>query len=714
MKQLFLCIATIFCLAHLAHAAVVEVPLYKFTNTLVKSIDLKCISAEYAIPVSVPERWEIERAVMRFQYVNSSSLLENKSTLVVKVNEYPIAQIKLSPIVPEGEVKVAIPAVLLDTGYNNISFAVTQHYTDECEDPCAPGLWTTIKVDESILRVEYRLKPVPLRLSAISEFIFDPKIFPRGRVNFIAEGLTSEELINYAGIVASGIALRYDYRQVFFSVSKDIKPNVDNILLGKKDFIYDFLRKKGVEINEGAGALLKITHLPLEKFVRDPHHALIIITGEHTEQVKLAAETFAIMSFPFPDTDEMTPVKFELPDVAQYSGKHMLVPDKKYTLKTLNLETYTFKGLSPNPKEIIFRLPPDFLVKQNQYANLSLHFAYGAGMRNFSVLNVLLNGIHIRAIRLDNELGAIVAGYNLTIPTYLFRAGTNVISFAPMLAPSMSSNCEPKPIDNLFFTIFDNSTFIFPPMPHLVELPRLELFFLNGFPFTRWPDGHETFLFMTQPTSSVIASAFNIIGSITQKNGFPLLEIKMGFHKPDAWDGEIIILGSAESIPDDLKELAPLKLTKNTSVPYPVVKSWRDEKTLAFSGQISDFGKAKGAVMQFKSPYRVGRTILMVTAFSPKELYAFSKMLTEPAVEGACKGDLTLVDLASAPHYKVYSFDIGKKYFSGKGGKISRVKAYIYSMSKYYAYLLVFVFLFLGITVFYLLYRFRKRRLKSA
>ncbi|MCL4743745.1 MAG: cellulose biosynthesis cyclic di-GMP-binding regulatory protein BcsB, partial [Phycisphaerales bacterium] len=171
---------------------------------------------EYTIPVSVPERWEIEKAVMRFQYVNSSSLLENKSTLVVKVNEYPIAQIKLSPIVPEGEVKMTIPPVLLDTGYNNISFAVTQHYTDECEDPCAPGLWTTINVDESILRVEYCLKPVPLQLSVIPEFLFDPKIFPHGRVNFIAEGLTSEELINYAGIVASGIALRYDYRQVFF------------------------------------------------------------------------------------------------------------------------------------------------------------------------------------------------------------------------------------------------------------------------------------------------------------------------------------------------------------------------------------------------------------------------------------------------------------------------------------------------------------------
>ncbi|MBM4053310.1 MAG: cellulose biosynthesis cyclic di-GMP-binding regulatory protein BcsB [Planctomycetes bacterium] len=583
LKKSLFCIAVIFCLASMAHAAVLEVPLYKLTPA--KTIDLKCISAEYTIPLSVPERWEIEKTVMRFKYVNSSSLLENKSTLVVKANGYPIAQIKLSPVVPEGEVKVAIPAILLDPGYNNISFAVSQHYTDECEDPCAPDLWTTIKVDESFLRVEYSLKPVPLQLSAIPEYIFDPKIFPHGKVNFIVDGLTSEELVNYAGIVASGIALRFDYRQVFFTLSKDIKPNVDNILLGKKEFTDDFLRKNGIELNENSGPLLKITHLPLEKTVRDPYHALITISGEDIDQVKLAAETFAIMSFPFPDSDEMKPVKFELPDVSQYSGRLMLVPDKKYTFKTLNLETYTFKGITPNPAEITFRLPPDFLVKQNQYANISLHFAYGAGMRNFSVVNVLLNGKHIRAVRLDSEYGNIVEGYNVSIPTHLFRAGTNVITFAPVLTPTMGSNCEPIPIDNLFFTLFDNSTFIFPPMPHLVELPKLELFFLNGFPFTRWPDGHESLIFIAQPTSSAIASAFNIMGSITQKNGFPLLEMKIGFRKPDEWDGEIIILGSIESIPDDLKELAPLKLTKKTSVPYPVVKSWREKKPLLSAGK---------------------------------------------------------------------------------------------------------------------------------
>ncbi|MDR4507364.1 MAG: cellulose biosynthesis cyclic di-GMP-binding regulatory protein BcsB [Candidatus Brocadiaceae bacterium] len=674
---------------------------------------MKCISSEYAIPLSVPERWDIDKVVLSFKYVNSSSLLSDKSTLVLKINDYPVAQIKLSPVVTEGEVKVDIPPFLLDTGYNTLTFAVSQHYMDECEDPCAPDLWTIISLNESVLYVEYRCKPVPKRLSAIPEFLFDPKIFPYGQVNFIAESLISEELVNYAGIVASGIALRYDYRKVLFTLSKEVKPDVDNILLGKREFVEAFLKKEGIEINDATGALLKITHLPLEKSVHDSTHALIIITGNNLDQVKLAAETFAIMSFPYPDSDELSPLEFKAPDVSPYGGRLILAPDKKYTFRELNLSTHTFKGITSNPAELTFRLPPDFLVKHNNYANLSLHFAYGAGMRTISSLNILLNGKHIRAIRLDNEYGNSVEGYNISVPTHLFNAGSNLISFEPVLVPNMSSNCEPVPNDTLFFTLFDNSTFVFPQMPHMIELPELELFFLNGFPFTRRPDGDEMMMYITQPSSQTIASAFNIIGSITQKNGYPLLGMSMSMHKPEKWDGELIVLGSIDTIPDDLKELTPLKLTKNTVIPYPIFRSWKGDKTLAYSGQVCNFSTEKGAVMEFKSPYKAGRTILLLTAFSPELLHTLSKALLAPSVAGVCAGDLALVDLASDPVYKVYTFAIGEKYYSGKGGKISWIKAYLYSISNYYFPVLIFLLALLGVSVFYLLNRFRKRRLKN-
>jgi len=713
MKKIWFCLGLIFGLSRIVSADTAEIPLYKLAA--VKSVDLRCITSEHSVSIGIPERWEIKKVLVVFKYVNSALLSGDLSALTVKINGYPVAQIKLNPIVPEGVAKVAIPPLLLDAGYNDLTFTVVQHGNQEngCEDPCAPELWTIIKLDEAFIHCEYDLKPVPLRLSAIPDFIFDPKIVPCGKVNIIADGITSEEMLNVAGIVASGVALRYDYKKVLFSMSQDIKPNFDNILIGKKEFVGKFLGEKGIAINENEGPLLKITHLPQRGAATDPFHSLIIITGTDLDQVKLSAETFAILSIPLPDTDELVPIKFELPDVSQYSGKFVLMANKKYAFKMLNMDTRTFKGLNPGPADITFRLPPDFLIKQNQSAMLSLSFAYGAGMRDNSVLNILLNGKSVQAVRLNSTYGAVVEGYNIAIPTHLFRAGMNVLTFAPKLIPTMNNNCEPIPTDTLFFTLFENSTFLFPPMPHFVEMPNMELFFLNGFPFTRWPDGHETLLYLTQPTSHTIVSAFDLIGSITQKNGFPLLGIKMTTHKSEKWDGDLIVLGSINTIPENLRDLAPLKLSEKTSIPFPIVRSWKGEKSLAYSTQVSQFGKEKGIIMEFQSPYNLGRAVVLLSAFSPKELLELCEGLLEPALETKCKGDLSLVDLTTSPDYKVFTFEVAEKYFSGKGGKMSRIKATLYSLNKIYLFVLIGVILILGLAIFYLLIRWRKKRLKN-
>ncbi len=710
MKKTLINILVFVCFGNIVLADTLEIPLYKVAP--VEIVDLKCASAEYGVTIGIPERWEIKDAILNFNYVNSSALLKDRSRLVVKFNGYPLAQIELNPIVPDGKAKVSIPVTLIEPGYNEFTFSVSQHYTLECEDPCAPELWTTLKLKEASFLIEYDLKPVPLKLSSIPEFLFDSKIFPHGKVNLIVEDYSSE-LVTLASIVSSGIALRFDYRKVEFNISRDIKPNYDNILIGKREFVEEFLRNENIEIEPIKKPLLKIMHLPTEESEQDPFHALIVVSGVNLDQVKLASETLAIISFPYPDTDEMIPLKFNMPDVSLYSGRLILTAGKKYTFKTLNFDNHTFKGLNPSPKNITFFLPPDFFVKQNQYANLSLHFAYGAGMRTDSVLNVLLNSKHIRTIRLDNQNGALVEGYELSIPTHLFQAGTNVISFSPVLIPSVASNCEPIQSENLFFTIFSNSLFYFPPMPHFVELPKIELFFLNGFPFTRWPDGHESMIYLARSDPETIVSTLNLVGSITQKNGYPLLAIKISYEEPKDWEGELIVLGTIDDIPKDLKELAPLKLTKKTLVPYPIIRSWRDEKSLAFSDQVSDFGQGKGAIMEYQSPFKEGRSVLLLTANTPKDLRDLSKALLEPAVESKCKGDMNIIDLIP-PDYKVFTMDIGKKYYSGKAGKISKVHSYLYSLEKYYYIILILTFVFLGLGIFYILNKYRKKRLKNA
>ena len=69
-------------------------------------------------------------------------------------------------------------------------------------------------------------------------------------------------------------------------------------------------------------------------------------------------------------------------------------------------------------------------------------------------------------------------------------------------------------------------------MPHFVEMPRLELFMHSGFPITRWPDGHEAWIWLTEKDDRVLAAALNVLGVATQRNGFPLFEMAFTYERP--------------------------------------------------------------------------------------------------------------------------------------------------------------------------------------
>jgi len=697
------------------YAETLKIPLNKIAP--VKSVDLKCISSGFSAGIPLPQRWKIEKATLTFDYVNSAALLPNKSFLAIKINGNTIAQVSLNPLTPEGTVKLSLPINMLEAGYNNLSFDVTQHYTIECEQACAPDLWTTLKLGEASLEIEYSLRPVPLKLSTIPEYIFDPKIFPYGQINIVLQD-ESPEMVTLASIAASGIARRFDYRKVLFTVSKDIQQGYDNILIGNKDFINKFLNGKGININKSiTGPLLKIMHLPTivdDKIVTDPNHALIVISGLNTDHTKLATETFAIMSTPFPDTEELLAFEFTMPDIPAYGGKLILAPDKKYTLKTLNLQTHTFRSIEPSPREITFRLPSDFLIKPNLFAELILSFSYGAALRSDSVFNISLNDKSLRGVHLDDVHGALIDRYKIEIPTYLFKSGTNVFKFEAALTPLIYGKCENIQTKNLFLTLYDVSTFYIPKMPHFTEMPKLEMFIFNGFPITRWPDGHEAMFYLTRKDNSTISAALNIIGMITQNNGYPLLDIKFTYDNPKNYNGEIIIIGDIGSIPEDIKKITPLTLTKQTTVPYPVIRSWTDEFSLIFSKQISGLGAGRGALMEFQSPSVNGRSMILVTATSSDEVLALSEILMESSVQANIAGDLNLIYLIPIKDdYRVISFNIGKKYYSGKMGILARLDYYLYTYPWIYYIAIGFVIVFLCFGSFYLLVIHRKKRLKK-
>lgn len=728
-----------------AEAEILTVPLSKYAHK--NNIALRCVSAGYSMPIPIPERWKVKRASITVEYINSSSLLIDKAQLVMKVNGTIIKQIKLTPLVPEGKLEAEIPGRLLESGYNTISFYTAQHYTKDCEHPCAPDLWTDINMEESIITIEYAEIPVPLKLSEIGSFIFDPKLFHRQEVHFITDKYSSARL-TIANIAASGIARKFNYKPVVFTTSRDIRPGYDNVLIGKKDYVTAFLKDKGITLKEEIkGPFVKVAYLPLtsgdqassyllseeilkqkgielneklKNFLRSPsdsakishdiYRSLLIVSGVNWNQVKMASEALTNLSIPYPGSAEMTISEFKLEDITQYGGSRVLSATKPYKFKMLDFPTHTFEGLQPVPESLNFRLPADFLVKANQTIKLSLNFSYGAGLRPDATLNVKLNGLQVKAINLDKKAGDTLTGYKLELPTYFFKPGDNQLTFAPILTP-VAGECELLQPESFFLTLFENSSILFPVMAHFVEMPRLELLMINGFPFTRWPDGYETLLYLTKTDDNSVAAALNLTGLITQRNGYPLFGLRATVKKPVTWHGELIVMGPMSTIPDDYGALSAIKFSKDDAiVPYPVSTTFEGDTNHAVIKQKSALGSGIGMITQFESPHKKGRSVMLLAAATTKELEALSYALLDTGVQSVIKGDLAMINL-TPPDYKTTAQKIGKIYFTGKAGGMSIISVYLYTYPILY-FVLIFLVIVIGAgIIYYLMLRYRQKKM---
>lgn len=713
-------------LPRFAAAETIRLPLQKLTSAPV--LEMRCVSGEQHFYFPVAERWRVNRALLSLNYTASNNMLGDISQMVVLVNGELVAQLKLDHQVPGATSDIQIPLARLKPGYNMVSLQVAQHYQrNQCEQPCAPDLWTRVSVLDSALQLDYDLKPLPGKLGEAASWIFDSKQMSEAAANLVVDS-SSAEAVTMAAVAASGIANRFEYRKVTFSHSWDIKPGVDNVLIGTKAFVRGVLEKYGIKLGATYGGLIRLFPLPKSDGQVDAAHALIVVTGEEEPELKVAAQTFANMSLPYPGNDEMYVYTFAMPDLSTHGGRGEIQPDEIYHFSTLGMPSYSFRGINGrapgrvfdagaasqgvnrNETSLSFRLPADFMVRPHEHARLSLNLAYGVGLRQDSALTISLNDKQVRDIHLDNPDGGF-AEDKIDLPTYLFKPGSNTISFKPYLN-TQRQVCDADNTDGLFVTIFGNSTLSFPPMPHTVEMPRLDLLAVNGFPFTRTPDGEQTLVYLPQPDSASIDTAFNLIGMITQKNGFPLFSAKVAFSEPKDWRGEMLVIGETSGIPKAYMERSPLQPAGIANVPYPISLGWAGETSMALSKQEGGLGDGNGLLMEFQARGSSGRTVVVATAQSEKDLLALGDALWSPAIQERISGDVALVKL-DAPEYEVTSLAVGKKYSTSDKGGVSLVNAYVYANVHMFFGLAAFAMIALGLFGYWLLLHYRRKRVQT-
>jgi hypothetical protein len=660
--------------------------------------------------IPIPERWKVAKATLHFSYVNSSALIPRTSRLIFTVSEQPLAQVRLNPDTPEGDVIVPIPGALLKTGYTPCSFWVTQHYTDEqCEDPFAPELWTWLKLGDAYLIFELEPVPVPTRVSAIADFLFDPRNIFDTRVHLVVPELTSAYL-KAASLVSSGIALRYEYRTPDLTLSQALRPGVDNVLIAAAKDLSSFIADPA-PFQAGPG--IAVRHLPEKKsaatagppeVIENSQRALVVVFAKDEAELETACKAFAALSYPLPDSPVTRIANLKLPEVGEHMLQKGLQPGKTYTLASLGIRTVEFRNISPPPLIIDMRFPSDLYLSPNTFVSIILHMAYDAAMRTDSVLNVRLNGKFISGLRLDNPKGDYFRGYRVDIPLSSFKAGMNQLSFEAELTPLHTDKCTLIQTENLRLTIFEDSTVVLPEVPYWIKMPQLDLFFQDAFPLGRWPDLRETAVVLTEKSLPAANAALNVVALCAQKIGFPPFGLTwLTTYEPGKTPRDLLIAGPMSTLPKSAMERAPIAGLDPMRLSFPQLDrpQPRTDEPIHFwprssaaqpqtpqnlsdvraaSPVVGDLsgalGPGRAALMQFQHPDAADRSVIVLTAGISEDLLAGSRALWNPMVQGGSHGDLLVVNLEK-PDYETLAHLIGPSYYLGNPGRIPVVQNFI-------------------------------------
>lgn len=648
-------------------------------------IELRSASAEERIFIPLSSRVAVDRARLQMRYENSIALLPGRSQLQIRVNDAVVGQLPLSREQPAAFAEIELPADRLEPGFNEFSFRAAQHAVNGCEDSGSAELWTIIDAERSEVLLDLRYLILEPHLNQLKDLI-SPAIGGARHLNILTPqtampGRTLDEnTLLWGAMIAQAAAMHLEFVAPQFShaVARTASPaaaaearwrgwrfpglaqtglsNRDQVLIGTRDQLAPLI---GEEAESITGAYTGI--FPLDV---DPTRFILVVSGTTDQEVTRAATAIAVMDFPFTDASRALIHELGLPQGAGFLGRVNVQEDQYYSFEDLGADRSTFRGRGPHRLTMDMVLPADLYASEVAEVEFDLHFAYGAGMREDSVLNLYVNDIFERAIHLNEVNGLAFRDYRLKVPLRSFKPGRNVLTLEAVLVPSVSGDCTLTQDQNLIISIFEDSGLQMPPASHFAEQPDLDLLAGTAFPAAGSSEG--LVLHFAAGDSDTALAGWTLLAKLAQTAGHPILDlaVEVGTRKHR---GHLLAVGPLDSIDEGLLAAAPIPLGRRHEVPYGLVQvespSKRDSGGIALLGSIlanltggrdvtrnlgvqrvvqtNDLGEI-GLLQAFERPDDPGRTALLLTAKTPQQLAHLAGRLVTPPYWTQLRGDVAL------------------------------------------------------------------------
>jgi hypothetical protein len=515
------------------------------------------------------------------------------------------------------------PALVL-SGFNTLRIDAVQRYTYGCQDPDAAELWTDIDTSRSYVEVVYARHDFAGSLADLNALITAGVGGVDSLGILVGDGEMTAETLRWGTIASQAVANRLAYRLPAISRLETATLAVgaqgaDLVAIGTPEQLAGFA-PAGLADLKGGESWLSIGPSPV-----DPSRFLIIAAGRTPVAIEGAVRALATGDFPLSDTNAMVLAPTEVPTGAILPDKQPLRADAKYTFRDLGLRNASVLGKQRGEVGLDFELPADVRFQAKSEVLLSLDFAYGAGLDDKSVVNIVVNDEFQRAVRLTNPDGEVTPGYQIPLSTAALRPGRNRVAFQVELSTTTEGECTSRSMRHLAFILKDTSTITLPHAEQFVELPNLALLSEAGFPYSGLQSSQFAIL-ATDTGGDTAAAVWTLGAKLGQIHGAVFTDTDFGFGLtlPDA---HTLVVGART----DLAGFLPSELSMSTQLTSGAAEGFtRDFKSV-------DLGD-NGLLIEGQSPKYPGRLVTLVTAESGSQLVVSTRSLVQPSHWTQLKG----------------------------------------------------------------------------
>ncbi len=190
------------------------------------------------------------------------------------------------------------------------------------------------------------------------------------------------------------------------------------------------------------------------------------------------------------------------------------------------------------------------------------------------------------------------------------------------MVPLITDQCELQQVENLLFTLYNDSDMVIPRLAQKTRLPNFNLFSQTGYPFTAAPDGFDLAMMVTERDNTTICAAWMLMGKLAQINSSILNRAEMTFQVPKS-QKNVIVVGPIDTLPDEMMESAPISPKRLGRARYLVSVSPKPEASAV--GPVEEFlAKVRGTDVERGEPDQPETVSMVMESTAKDDSVAFS------------------------------------------------------------------------------------------